>query len=134
MALSAVSGEKGDRQSAHLVCVCQAQCNPFSIRPEAKRKSLLARARKAQSKNCPLARAMRGKSPRTLFELARQTWLGSRASLERSIERLERNHLFQWLSASTAKAVAASDMNLPEWLAGSRFFTTDTLRHAPVAA
>ena len=69
---------------------------------------------------------MRGKSPRTLFELARQTWLGSRASLERSIERLERNHLFQWLSASTAKAVAASDMNLPEWLAGSRFFTTAT--------
>src|SRR5262249_13312565 len=44
------------------------------------------------------------------------------------------NHPVQWLRASTAKAVAASDMNLPEWLAGSRFFTTDTLRHGPVAA
>ncbi len=48
------------------------------------------------------------------------------------------NHLrargrFHGLSASTAKAVAASDMNLPEWLAGSRFLMSDRLCQAPVA-
>jgi hypothetical protein len=57
-----------------------------------------------------------------------------REELHLEIEPVRWNHPVQGLSASTAKAVAASDMNLPEWLAGSRFFTTDTLRHGPVAA
>lgn len=33
--------------------------------------------------------------------------------------------MIQWLSASTANAVAASDMNWPTWLWGSRLFSTD---------
>ena len=51
---------------------------------------------------------------------------------ERAAPVVSLKRVVQWLRASTAKAVAASDMNLPAWLAGSRFLLTEKPCHAPV--